>query len=307
MAKPLRAFLLAAICVSTPCSGRAAELRFEPSSAHLGSFSTLNPLESAVSPAKISVRIQADRPWRLEVRLREPLRRIDDRLALPTTRVRNSPAISAPTFTLEPRVIMSGPGTRGSAEVLEWRDLAKAVEAYLELADPPGTYQGTLVGRLLDSSGAPLTGPVSMSIQFDVARWVEIVDDDVPEFSVAVGDETIDSESPMAAVRLISNTSWTLFISGDPARPPHKAVALAPGTLTACAPIDGPGGWRPLKSGCAPLGVEPVALVTGEAPPPFSVSNQEIPIVVRYRTARSVPAGAYGAAVRFTAKIGVPP
>lgn len=309
MAKSYRAIALAVLaCFSTPLSGRAAQLRFESGSAYLGSFSTLDPLDSAVSPAGIAVRIRADRDWRLEIRFREPLRRTADGLALPTARAPRGAA--QPIISLEPHVVLLGSGSRESGEVFrEWRELPKAIEAYLDRGDPPGTYQGTLLARLLDTSGAPLTDYVSMSIQFDIARWVEIVDHDVPDFSVAVRDEVLDAESPIAAVRLASNTSWTLFVSGEQKPEPRKKKdgGLALSSLSACAPTEGQGGWRLLKSACVPLGAEPQALIAGDAPPPFSVSNQEIPIVVRHRTAHSVPAGAYGAAVRFTARIGQPP
>lgn len=231
-----------------------------------------------------------------------------DGLALPHARPPRGAVIQL--ISLEPHVVLLGGGSRDNVEQLrELRELPKAVEAYLERGDPPGIYQGTLLARLLDTSGAPLTAYVSMSIQFEVARWVEIVDHDVPDFSVAVRDEVLDAESPLAAVRLVSNTSWTLFVSGErkPESRKKRDDGFALSSLSACAPTDGAGSWRLLESACVPLGAEPRALIAGEAPPPFTVSNQEIPIVVRYRTPRSIPAGAYGAAVRFTARIGMPP
>lgn len=145
MANWLRAIALAVLaCVSTPGLGRAAQLRFEPGFAYLGSFSTLDPLDSALSPGKISVRIQADRAWRLEIRFREPLRRTADGLALPTARTHGAAgSIATSIFSLQPHVVLSGSGSREPGEVFrEWGELTKAVEDYLERGDPRGPTRG---------------------------------------------------------------------------------------------------------------------------------------------------------------------
>ena len=293
-----------------PRSAIAAQLRFEPGSGYLGSFSTLDPLESDVAPGRISVRVQSDVDWRLEVRMREPLRRTADGLVLPTERAPGARGAGpSPIFSLEPHVALSGPASRGSDSVLrDWHELAKALEDYLDRNDPPGTYEGTLLGRLLDSSGDPLTDYVALSIQFDIAPWVEIVDHDVPDFSVPVTDGALEGESPTAAVRLVSNSSWTLLVSGgqEPG-PRNHGIGFDPGGLSACALTEGQARWRLLRPGCVPLGPEPQAFIAGDAPRPFSLSNEEIPVVIRFRTAQAIPAGAYGATVRFTARVGQSP
>ena len=297
------------VCASLPRSASTAQLRFEPGYAHLGSFSTLDPLDSDVSPGRISVGIQSDGDWRLEVRMREPLRRIADGLALPTDRAPGSGVSEpSPIFSLEPHVVLSGPGSSDSSEVLhDWRELAKALEEYLDRGDPPGTYEGTLVARLVDPSGSPLTDYVSLSIRFDLEPWVQIVDRDAPDISVPVLGGALEGESPAAAVRLMSNSSWTLLVSGGQESESRNHGIALDGGLSACALTEGQTRWRLLRPGCVPLGPEPQSFIAGEAPQPFSVSNDEIPVVIRFRTERAVPAGAYRAAVRFTAKVGQSP
>ena len=302
--------LIVFVCASFPQPASAAQLRFEPAFAYLGTFSTLDPLNSDASPGRISLGIQADGDWRLEVRMREPLRRTSDGLALPTDRAPGaSVSVPSPVFSLEPHVVLSGPGSSESGEVLhDWRELAKALEGYLDRGDPPGTYEGTLLGRLLDPSGAALTEYVSMSVQFDIAPWVQIVDHDVPDFSVPVLDGALEGESPTATVRLVSNSSWTLLVSGGLERESRsQGIAFDPDGLSACALTEGQARWRVLRPGCVPLGPEPQSFIVGDAPQPFSVSNEEIPVVIRFRTEQAVPAGAYGAAVSFTAKVGQSP
>lgn len=308
MLRPLVAITLVTLaCVSLPRSASTAQLRFVPGFAHLGTFSTLDPLDSAVSPGGISVGILSDEDWRLEVRMREPLRRTADGLALPTDRAPGA-SVSAPSpiFSMEPHVVLSGTRSSESGEVLrDWRGLAEALEGYLNRGDPPGTYEGTLLGRLLDPSGSPLTDYASLSVQFDIAPWVQIVDHDLPDFSVPVLDGALEGESPTAAVRLVSNSSWTLLVSGGQGPGPrNQGIAFDSGGLSACALTEGQAGWRLQSPGCVQLGPEPQSLIVGDAPQPFTVSIEEIPVVIRFRTGQAVPAGAYGAAVRFTARVG---
>ena len=192
---------------SFPRSASTAQLRFEPGTAYLGSFSTLDHLDSDVVPGGVSVGVISDGDWRLEVGMRSPLRRTADGLTLPTDRATGRPGTAeSPIFSLEPRIVMSGSAT-GEEALRDWRELARALEAYLDRADPPGRYEGTLFGRLLDSSGTPVTDYVSLSIQFDIAPWVQIVDRRVPDFTVPVLDGAHQGTSATESVRLVSNSS----------------------------------------------------------------------------------------------------
>ena len=74
-----------------------------------------------------------------------------------------------------------------------------------------------------------------------------------------------------------------------------------------CALTEGQARWKLLGAGCVPLGSEPQSFIAGDAPQPFSISNEEIPVVIRFQTKHAVPAGVYGAAVRFTARVGQSP
>ena len=311
MTRPLLAITFAIFaCVSFPRFASATQLRFEPGTAYLGTFSTLDPLDSDVSLGRVSVGIQSGEDWRLEIRLREPLRRTADGLTLPTDRAPGSSgSVPPPIFSPGPHIVLSGSASSESGGgVRDWLEVAKALEEYLDRGDPPGTYEGTLLGRLLDSSGSPLTEYVSLSIQFDIAPWVQIVDHDIPDFSVPVLDGALEGESPTAAVRLVSNSSWVLLVSGGQGpEPRNQGIAFDPGGLSVCALTEGQARWKLLGAGCVPLGSEPQSFIAGDAPQPFSISNEEIPVVIRFQTKHAVPAGVYGAAVRFTARVGQSP
>ncbi len=307
---PHFAALLAVLAfVAFPRLASAAELRFEPGVAYLGSFSTLDPLDSDVSRDGISVELQSDADWRLEVRMTSPPHRTADGLALAPNRAPGSRSSSRPPgFSLEPQILMFGQGANRSGEVRrDWRGLARALEDYLDRGDPPGSYEVTLAGRLLDAAGGPLTDYTSLSIRFDVVPWVQIVDRRIPDFAVMVLDGALEGVSPSQTVRLVSNSSWSLLVSGGQeveARAPKCVVH--PGELSACAQADGQTRWRPFGPGYVPLGQEPQSLVVGDAPEPFSVADEIVPIVIRFHTENFIPAGRYGAALCFTARVGQP-
>jgi hypothetical protein len=311
-----RPFLLFAIALallagaSPPRSASAASLGFEPAFAFLGAFNTLDPLDSDTPPGRTSIMIQSDQDWRLEVRLKEPLRRTADGLQLPVTRApagRGSAA--ARILSLTPHVVLSGSGSgRNDPSVYDWHGLTMALEQYLERGDPPGTYEGTLLARLLDTAGSPITDEVAVTFQFEISRWVEIVGRDLPDIQVPVTDGALDGESAPAAVTLTSNTSWTLLVATrrGPGRG-RRGREFDVGTLAACVPGNGSGGrWRAIEPGCLVLGTDPAAFIAGDAPPPFTLSTEEIPVVIRFHADRMVPAGTYGAALRFTARVGDP-
>ncbi|HVP15093.1 MAG TPA: hypothetical protein VMS88_06090 [Terriglobales bacterium] len=290
-------------------SAVAAELTWTPGFAYLGSFSTLDPLDTKVIPAQTAFHVRSDVDWQLEIRLGGPFRRTADGLTLPLERVpEGHPTVPAWIRGRVPFIAATGSGSPELRDLThDWNEVTTALGDYLERGDPPGTYEGTLLTRLLGSSGEPSTDFVPVTIQFDVEPWVEIVRQDLPDFHVVLPDGLLDGASEEAVLSITSNSSWWLTVSGEQAGRPVQATGFDVERLSLCvAAGSGLGSWRLLGPECQPVGMDPRPFVAGDAPQPFTVATGEIPVAMRFQTDQAIRAGTYGATVRFSAKVGTP-
>jgi hypothetical protein len=294
--------LLALLAWGPAASADPAPLRWTPADVGLGSFSTIEPLECRLSASHATVQVRCDRAWRLELRLREPFRRGSDGLVLAPDRpgaVGPAPAI----LDLRPWIGATGDGTRRQAD-FDWRDLSRALQASLGRGDPPGSYEGTLLTRLLDAaSGEALSEIVPLTVRFEIAPWVRILGQPLPDFEVNVDGR--EGESQPEVLEVVSNAAWRVALAGKRRNDsPGEEADFRLDALTACASAGGR--WRCVGPACLTLRADGQEWLAGDAPEPFSLATAEIPVVIRYRGNRILTTGRYGAALRFVASVAGP-
>ncbi|MFH1689088.1 MAG: hypothetical protein ABIE42_02485 [Candidatus Eisenbacteria bacterium] len=277
----------------------------DPPLVHLGSFSTLEPLESDLVSGTTDIVIISTEPWWLEVQVAGPIHRISDGLELPMERVPEAyPGIPDEIINLQPYIYNWASGSESPVIISgEWLELSTIVEAYLEPGDPPGTYEAVLFARLLDSDGSPVTGYETLTMQFDVEPWVDLVMTTLPDYEISVPDGTFEGEGDVVLVSLASNTSWVLSVRGTgDLLDEQGGGAIGVSALSVCGEEVGGGiTRRPWRSGCETVQLSPTALAAGGEPDPFTVSLVEIPIFFRFEGEPPLPAGRYGASLVFEA------
>ncbi len=298
----LASLLLVVVVLVGNAWGQAPELVIEPDFMYLGSFSTFDALGSDIYAGTSTMSVLSSEPWQVEVVLEGPIHRTMDGLELPLARIADThPGVPAGVIDLQPYVYESG---SGSADWYvmdgDWLELASGLEAYLDPGDPPGTYEVTMVARLLDAGGLPTTDYVTSTLQFDVQPWVSL-EDVLPDSYVGVPEGEFVGESPLTVVRIASNTSWSLAVRGtaDLIREGDEDEVLPLTNLSVCT--ESVGGERPWRSGCETVQLDPIVLVVSSEPPPFDVSIVEIPVFVRFEGEPPLPWGRYGTSLVFEA------
>lgn len=286
----------AAVSTTTPL--------LEPALAHFGLVSAHDALDSRLVAGSTSASFTSDVPWRLELRLAAPFRRVADGLALVPWRTQTSPSGAQAWLTnLEPSIVASGPAGDAPQHVaLDWAGFERALAAGLEPGDPPGEYEGVLIARLLDGAGAPLGEGAPLTLRFEIARWIELGGLEEAEFRILLPGGADESESEPVMVTLASNSGWTLLVSSLPGTDPRGADGRpGPAQLLVCA--DGnTSSSRLAAAGCIVPGGTPQVLAAGAAPRAFDVVREEIPVTVRYHTRPAQGAGSYRLALQFKAR-----
>ena len=294
------------LCTSVASAQEPVTISIDPNYHYLGSISTLTSLDSVIVAGTTTITIYSPGPWQLEVQLEGPMSRTSDGLELPLQRLSEThPGIPLEIVNLQPYVIDNGSGASQPFEIDgDWLDLASGLEAYLDQGDPPGTYEITMMSRVLDGDGNPMTGYVHLTMQFDIDRWVSFETSILPDAEISLPEGSVQGESPTILVSLTSNTSWTLTVqgTGDLEMIEGEEV-LALSGLSVCTEDAGGNGERPRRSGCETVQVDPVVLVEGEAPPPFMVALEEIPVFLRYVGAPPLPSGRFGTSLLFEALV----
>lgn len=292
---------------ATAHAGVEPEIELDPVFFYLGSFSTLDPLESDIIPGSTELRFVSVDPWQLELQLEGPIRRTTDGLELPLERLLDThPEIPPEIVNLQPYIHDSGAGSQ-TARVIsgDWLDLAMGLQAYLQPGDPPGTYEATLLARLLDDQGSPVTDHAQVTLEFDIAPWVHFIVKPLPDCEITVPEGGFVGESGIVLVTLGSNSDWILYVYAlaDLVRD-GGSHTLPVTSLSVCSEeFSSRGGWRPRRSGCETVQMNPIALVVGSGPSPFTVAEEEIPIFVRFESAPPLPAGRYWTSLMFEATV----
>jgi hypothetical protein len=293
------------LCTSIASSQEPVTISIDPSFHYLGSISTLSSLDSVLVAGTTTMTIYSPGPWQLEVQLEGPMSRTSDGLELPLQRLSEThPGIPLEIVNLQPYVIDNGSGASQPFEIDgDWLDLASGLEAYLDQGDPPGTYEITMLSRVLDGDGNPMTDYVPLTMQFDIDSWVSFETSVLPDAEISLPEGSVQGESPTILVSLTSNTSWTLTVegTGDLEMIEGEEVLSLDG-LSICTEDTG-NGERPRRSGCEAVQVDPVVLVEGEAPPPFMVAVEEIPVFLTYEGSPPLPSGRFGTSLLFEALV----
>jgi hypothetical protein len=297
-------FLLAS---SSPAA--ATTLEITPAFMNLGSLSTLDPIDNQLMSGTTTISIQSDQDWGFEVRLAGPIRLVGGSLALPLERaLETHPIVPPEVLNLEPHVLRSGQGDASTQEFArDWLELQSILQEYLTAGDPPGTYEFTILSRLLDTNGAPLTDLVPLTVQFDILPWVDLAEVQLPDFRIPLADGASEGESWLVPVTLRTNTGWQLLVAGPGPLPRQDGVIeFDLSKLSACAE-DFSGPSQVIRSGCASLSTEPSLVAEGSAPPPFSVATVDIPLKFRFQGDAVIPVGTYGVEVSFRVRTVVRP
>lgn len=295
--------LLAVLAAPVPAQEPTVE--FQPAFFYIGNFSTLLPLESDMLSGTTVLRVLSDVSWQLELILEGPVRRTRDGLELPLSRVAVvHPEVPNEVVNLQPYIYTTRAGSEIPYEVeADWLRLATGLQAYLQIEDPPGTYELTVLARLLDPAGAPLTGYASCTLQFDLEPWVRFSPMALPACEVQVPDGGFMGESQTVMLNLLSNSSWRISVHAQ-----SDLIGLEGGdvvpidVLSACVVDDGKE-WRPQRSECETIQNGPVVLVVGEEPIPFTLAVQQIPVYLSFSGSEPLGAGWYGSSLVFEAEI----
>jgi hypothetical protein len=168
----------------------------------------------------------------------------------------------------------------------------------------PGLYATTLVARLVDFEGEALTEGVSITVQFEVSRWVH-VSPDIPEIRMTFrdGDWDVFNVYDATTVRVEGNDAWQLRAAhlGDVVSE-EGLTGLPPVTLAVYVPeADLEPGLDAASSGSVGLGSDPVTIVSGYPESPSSGLFTEIPVFVRLDSDQPLPAGRYRMTLVFEA------
>ncbi len=294
------------LCTSVASAQEPVTISVDPSYHYLGSISTLSSLDSVLVAGTATMTIYSQEPWQLEVQLEGPMSRTSDGLELPLQRLSEThPGIPLEIVNLQPYIMDNGSGASQPFEIDgDWLDLASGLEAYLDPGDPPGTYEITMMSRVLDGDGNPVTDYVPLTMQFDIDRWVSFETSILPDAEISLPEGSVQGESPTVLVSLSSNTSWTLTAqgTGDLEMIGGEEMLSLDG-LSVCTEETGGNRERPRRSECVAVQVDPVVLVEGEAPLPFTVAVEEIPVFLTYEGAPPLPSGRFGTSLLFEALV----
>lgn len=299
------AFLAALIAVAMLCGAASAEaepeIRVSPSRFYVGSFSTIEPLQSDLIPGSTVVSLSVPDSWKLEILLEGPPRRTTDGLGLPLARLQETNPDVPPEFAnLQSYVYNEGHGDDDWIDITgDWLDLAAGLETYLQPGDPAGSYEATLLLRLLDGDGNPTTDRVSMTMEFDIKPWVVFSTSVLPACEVHVVEGEFQGESAIVLVSVASNTAWSLSVRGTGDLVSESGGALPMAALSVCTEESGGGVWRPWRSECEVVQPNAVTLVVGDEPEPFLVTYEEIPVFLRFEGEPPLSAGRYGTSLEF--------
>jgi hypothetical protein len=288
------ALLLAAGLIETDV--RAASLTLAPDLVYLGSFSGGDATNDDEVAVTTELRIDSVDDWCLELTLVEAPHRIEDAIALPLQRMRQiHPGPPEALLNGGSSIVMRGKGTPGPHVItLDWSFVQNALQSYLRPEDPPGNYETTLAGRLLDAAGdQPLSDAVSLVFEFRIQRWLELADG-VPDSRINVYESGGENESYPTIVPLTGNCGWTLTVAAmsDLVRDDGLVVIPAGSVAVSVSNQGGYGEWTPMQYDWAPLR-ESLLLARGAEPTPFTLNNPGVPLRVKFESDQCPPAGAY--------------
>jgi len=294
-----------ALLLAVPAPAQEPTVEFDPPFFYIGSFSTLMPLQSDMLSGVTVLRVLSDVSWQLELILEGPIRRTLDGLELPLSRIAVvHPQVPNEVANLQPYIHTKRAGSEIPYEVeADWVRLATGLQAYLDLEDPPGTYELTVLARLLDLDGAPLTGYASCTLQFDVEPWISFSSMPLPACEVQVPDGGYAGESQTVVLSLITNSSWRILVHAQADLIGLDGGVVVPVDVLSACVVDIGKEWRPQRSECETIQNGPVVLVVGEQPQPFSVTVQQIPVYLTYSGVELLGAGWYGTSLVFEAEV----
>jgi hypothetical protein len=289
----LAVFPVASILATHVC---AASLTLDPDLVYLGSLSGGDRADDDAAPTATELRIESADDWCLELRLADSPRRIADAVVLPLERLRRI-HLGLPEALLDggSSVVMRGKGASSPCLVtLDWSFVQNALQTYVQPEDPPGDYQITLSGRLLDAEAdQPLTGPTNLVLEFRIRQWLG--------FAEAITDSRInvygipgEGESGATVIPLTANCGWTLSVAAtsDLVRD-DGLIVISAGSLAVAVPERGGyGEWTPVQYGWVPLG-GPLLLARGTEPAAFTLNKPGVPLMMKLATEHTPPAGIY--------------
>lgn len=303
---PLGCAILLALAGGAPCPVPAADpvLSADPAFFQVGSFSSRNPLQSETHPGSTDVHILSSGPWRLEIQLEGPMRRIPDGLELPLDRAaRRLPGIAPELLDLQPSVFASGSGSPVDVPLtVDWLDLATGLQTYLDPYDPAGTYEVSLHGRLLDpDAGTALTDDVTVTMQFEIQPWAEFLAAGLPPYEIVLDGADPFGSGAVGVLSITGNAGWKLCClhAGDLTAPDGGAVLAASDLKICLESTIPPDGWLPVQPGCRPVGEGPLDLAVCSANQDPGEHVHDVPFHLVYEGPEPPPAGRYRTMLEF--------
>jgi hypothetical protein len=300
------------ICIAVPCGARAenppASLEVEPVFCDLGYLSLDTPLDSEIRAGTTHLRVVSSVDWQIEILMPAAPRRLDNggqtlgvRHPVPPT------LIPEGLFSLQPCVVAAGRSSDHPQQIkLDWREVASALERILDPLTPPGTYQASLLVRLIDGQGRSLADCLTTTVQFDIAGWVRM-SEEIPPVEMNLDGASLVGEvfiSNVTSILMTGNTAWQLSVAQAGEMVSEDGRTEIPrASLTVSVPREIPGGEsKVVPPGSLGVDGDLVTVYIEDSAPDPDGNFAEIPVVVRLDSDEPLPAGRYRLTLVFEAR-----
>jgi hypothetical protein len=275
----------------------------QPPEILLGQFSAADPIQNGLLPGETTVSIQSSEPWELFVTLQEPVRRLSDGLELPLERIQEIFADVPPQLmNFAPARFDYGPG---STELQEWHYDWQLVQMrlveFLVRSDPPGIFRTVLQLDLLARDGAQLAQPIQVVFEFEILPWVLI---SLPDYDLicSVSDEG-DAFSEPYPVHVSSNAQWDMQVTCSENLSDIDSDRFAELSRLSWMIWQG-ADWESMLPDFVPVLTTPQLAAHGNAPPPFTIFEADIPIQTHFDNMGFLYSGNFGTDFTFNIQCG---
>jgi hypothetical protein len=246
--------------------------------------------------------------WQIEILMPVAPRRVDDS-GQPLGLRRPIPPSPIPEglFALRPCIVAAGPPSERWHELeVDWREVGSALERILDPLTPPGTYQASLLARLVDREGRALTDCVGATVRFDIAGWVRMSEEIPPVEITFDGGDLVGQvfESCVTSILMTGNTAWQLDVAQAGMLTSEDGQTEIPrASFTVSVPRAGPGDEsQAAQPGTLALDGNPLTIYAEDSAPSGDEGFLEIPVVVRVDSDEPLPAGRYRLTLVFEAR-----